>query len=102
MPADFKEFRLLNKLTQKDIAQYLGCTQGFISQIEKGLCAIPPSFITKILENNKWDAGLLLEEHSTASDTISIPREVFDQMTRMTETILSQQRTIERLSEHFK
>ncbi|MDR2003985.1 MAG: hypothetical protein LBQ74_13215 [Prevotella sp.] len=35
-------------------------------------------------------------------DNISIPREVFDQITRLTETILSQQKTIEKLADRQK
>lgn len=47
--ADFKTFRKLNKLTQQQTAEYFGCLQSFISQIETGRCAVPDSFISKIL-----------------------------------------------------
>lgn len=47
--ADFKTFRKLNKLTQQQAAEYFGCLQSFISQIETGRSAVPDSFISKIL-----------------------------------------------------
>jgi transcriptional regulator with XRE-family HTH domain len=33
---NIKEFRKLNNLTQTQIAEYFGCDQAFISQIENG------------------------------------------------------------------
>lgn len=59
---DFKAFRRANKITQVDAATYLGCTQGFISQIEQGLRPIPEEFIVKILANNEWDPSLLITD----------------------------------------
>lgn len=47
--ADFKTFRKLNKLTQQQAADYFGCLQSFISQIETGRSVVPESFISKIL-----------------------------------------------------
>lgn len=44
---DFKEFRKINKLTQEQASGYFGCTQGFISQIEKGVRPMPDEFIKK-------------------------------------------------------
>lgn len=50
--SDFKDFRANRKLTQKEAALMFGCTQSFISQMEKGLCPIPSEIISKILEND--------------------------------------------------
>lgn len=49
--ADFKTFRKLNKLTQQQAAEYFGCLQSFISQIETGRSIVPDSFISKILSD---------------------------------------------------
>lgn len=58
MSADFKRFRRANKLTQADIAAFLGCTQGFISQVEKGISTLSPEFISIILANPDWDTSM--------------------------------------------
>lgn len=58
MSADFKRFRRANKLTQADIAACLGCTQGFISQVEKGVSTLSPEFISIILANPDWDTSM--------------------------------------------
>ena len=58
MSADFKRFRRVNKLTQADIAAFLGCTQGFISQVEKGVSTLSPEFISTILANPDWDTSM--------------------------------------------
>lgn len=47
--ANFKDFRRINNLTQQQAADYFGCLQSFISQIETGRSAVPESFISKIL-----------------------------------------------------
>lgn len=59
---DFKAFRKRNNLTQEDAANYFGCTQGFISQIEKGVRPIPVDFISRAIGNNSWDASDLAGE----------------------------------------
>ena len=38
----------------------------------------------------------------TAGESVTIPREVFEQITKLTETVLSQQRTIETLANEIK
>lgn len=58
MSAVFKRFRRANKLTQADIAAFLGCTQGFISQVENGVSTLSPEFISIILANPDWDTSM--------------------------------------------
>ena len=54
-----KTFRKCNKISQVALAEYLNVTQGFISQIEKGICPIPDWVISKLLENtNRWDTSM--------------------------------------------
>lgn len=45
---DIKLFRITNKLTQTQVAEYLGVTQAYISQIERGLLELPDEYIDKI------------------------------------------------------
>ena len=62
MSADFKRFRRVNKLTQAEIAAFLGGTQGFISQVEKGVSTLSPEFISVILANPDWDTSMFTGE----------------------------------------
>lgn len=66
--ADFKQFRKVNGLTQENAAEYFSCTQGFISQIEKGIRPIPSEFISKAMANKSWDCAALTAE-SPAPET---------------------------------
>ena len=61
---DFKQFRKTNNLTQKEAAAYFGVSQAFISQIERGLRALPPVFIGKI----KADSIYSIPEHCPPID----------------------------------
>ena len=48
-------FRKVNSLTQDDIAEYLGVTKAFISQIENGRVDLPEDKLYRILKNaNGW------------------------------------------------
>jgi transcriptional regulator with XRE-family HTH domain len=49
---DFKIFREKNDFTQKEIADYFGVSQAFISQIEKKIRPVPDHFISKIKADN--------------------------------------------------
>lgn len=78
--ADFKTFRKLNKLTQVQAAEYFGCLQSFISQIETGRCAVPDAFISKILADGKYilptnmsktTEGLQVEENAQQLQKVS-------------------------------
>jgi len=51
---DLKKFRKENKLTQTELAEQLGVTQGFISQIELEISPLPDAIISKILENKDY------------------------------------------------
>lgn len=58
-----RNFRKANKLSQEEIAIYLGVNQGYISQVEnKG--AEPKDLMIKLINNDKgWDISEL-ESHS--------------------------------------
>src|ERR1035437_4943883 len=45
---DLKRFRLDNKMSQNAVANYFGCDQSFISQIERGIRPMPDGYMSKI------------------------------------------------------
>lgn len=52
---DLKALRKLNSLTQSELAEYLGVTKGFISQVEHGKVNLPPLQLERLMENErKW------------------------------------------------
>ena len=73
MSTDFKRFRRVNKLTQAEIAAFLGCTQGFISQVEKGISALSPEFISIILANPDWDTSMFADDNETLKSEKKAP-----------------------------
>lgn len=79
---DLKEFRKRNKLTQKQLAAYFACDQGFISQMETGASRIPEAYMSKIKSD-----GLYLIDQSMMID----PRELAKRRShvyRMKESVL--------------
>ena len=46
-------FRKANGITQDAVAEYLGVTKGFISQVENGRVALPEEKIAKLLQNDR-------------------------------------------------
>ena len=53
---DLKGFRKANGITQKELADYLGISNAFISQIEMGDRSLPKNQLSKILLNQMgWD-----------------------------------------------
>lgn len=51
---DLKGFRKANKISQVELADYLGVGQGFISQMENGDRPIPDQIANKIMSNPAW------------------------------------------------
>ena len=65
-----KKFRKCNKISQVSLAEYLGVTQGFISQMENGASAIPDSVLRTILVNAyNWDASMLRDSDQPENPT---------------------------------
>lgn len=102
---DIKQFRKDNKLSQVELAAILGCTQGFISSLERNRRPVPDEIITKLISSNKYNTKHLTQEiHEIpdkrkldVNDDVTMSREVFDVLKNLSETVLSQQRTIEHL-----
>ena len=95
---DIEEFLRKNNLTQTQLGDYLGIGQPQISGICHGK-PIAQKHIEKILENEEWDLSMVTEDSSKKKrDDVIMSREVFELLKQQTDTILSQQRTIETLS----
>lgn len=53
-----------NRLKQKDIADYLGVSPPFITQIIQGTRCLPEDKVALLLSNNKWDTSMLIPSQS--------------------------------------
>jgi len=55
-------FRRLNRLTQDELAAFLGVTRSFVSQVENGRVDLPFAMRQRLLENDRgWDVTPLVE-----------------------------------------
>ncbi len=60
---DLKAFRKANNLTQASVAKYLGVSEPFISQIEKGKNKLPNDKLEMLMQNNEgWNVIMLRED----------------------------------------
>lgn len=60
---DFQRFIEVNGLLKKDLAEYLGVSGAFITQICSGKRTLPESKLALIKANNKgWDVSMLNEQ----------------------------------------
>lgn len=89
---DIKEFRNANKMTQSAFADYLGVKQSFIANMESGRDKIPDKYIRKILDDPNIDSSMIQVVDS--EEDITIPRNVFEKISQLIETVSSQQNTI--------
>jgi len=63
---NLKAFRKANGLSQRELANFLGVTQGFISRIEQGLCPMPDDKAEMIMANKDWTLYIdKVENHGT-------------------------------------
>ncbi len=66
---EIREFRRVNRLTQDELAAYIGTGKAFISQVENGRSALPEGKFSIILNNTKgWDVSMLRKHKSATSD----------------------------------
>lgn len=98
-------------LSSKDFAARAGIDSGNYSSIENKKRPLGPRVMRDIccafninivwLKTGQGEKYVPVVPAPAASavESISMSREVFDQITRLTETVLSQQRTIEKLAE---
>lgn len=94
---DLQAFIKKNKLTQKGLAKILGVGQPFISQVIKGKSHMSSQKIEMLLTAGVYDTSMIVEvdELASPSDTVTMSRDVFNQIQQLIDTVNSQQRTIE-------
>lgn len=105
-----KNLRKCNKISQVALAEYLGVTQGFISQMEKELCPTPDWVISKLLENpNNWDTSMLSEsqeeipaEEQRKPDTLDRLFAIVEEQRKDIATLLSMMRDKDTLIEEMR
>lgn len=56
---DFQLFLERNLLKKKDVAEYLGVSSAFITQLTKGDRGIPNDKLAEIKQNKQWDTSML-------------------------------------------
>lgn len=98
------KFLKYKRIGQNRFADMVGVSSGFVNNIRT---SIQPKTLLKISEhfpdlNTGWlltGNGSMLNEEEVdpiiSNDVISMPREVFEQLSKLTESVLSQQRVIE-------
>lgn len=107
----FLQYLVYKGITENKATVECGLSNGLIGQAKRGKSDLGEKATEKIL--NKYQElskvwlltgeGKMLNTETKKStskdeeDTVTMSREVFDQITKLTETVLSQQRTIEEL-----
>ena len=100
---DLKQFRKKNKITQLELAEYLGVTNGFISFIENGRSVLSDDKLEKLRNNDRgWTVDELEENAKPLSETERLNEEterLNEMVNELMKTIKSQQETIRTQSE---
>ena len=64
-----KEFREHNGLMQKEVAEYLGVSRPFFSEMESGRASIPSKQVGKLIHNDRgWDVSMLTAETAAQAE----------------------------------
>ncbi|PZP47067.1 MAG: hypothetical protein DI598_11435 [Pseudopedobacter saltans] len=104
--SEIKEYRRRNNLTQSELAEIVKSTVRSVQSWEQDQRNIPQSAVSLMTIYEKENAPIPEVREDTSSsfgaNNVTMPREVFDQLSKLTETVLSQQRTIESLAEFQK
>lgn len=59
---NIKGFRLMNELSQKEVAEYLEVSIAFISAVERGTAKLPADKFVRLLENDRdWETSALVD-----------------------------------------
>lgn len=64
---DLKEFRQVNGLKQKDLAEVLGVSRSFISLIESGFSKLPDKYLQTLLTLKEFDTSMLMAKAPMAN-----------------------------------
>lgn len=96
---DIEKFLTKNKMMRQDLAEFLGKSPSYISSIIKGRSKMPQKHIQTIIDSGRFDVSMIsTKSKSKPSDQVAMDREIFDLLKNQSETILSQQRTIEMMA----
>lgn len=57
---DFELFIKKNAIKKKELAEFLGTSNAFITQLCKGIAPLPADKLKKIKENLTWDTSMLV------------------------------------------
>lgn len=60
---DFELFIKKNAIKKKELAEFLGTSNAFITQLCKGVAPLPADKLKKIKENLTWDTSMLVIDH---------------------------------------
>lgn len=93
-------------LNQAEIAEKTGIKVTYLSDLIGGRNPLSEIYSDKLnavfgvsKEYLKTGVGEMFDKPDVQENSVTMSREVFDQITRLTETVLSQQRTIEKLAD---
>lgn len=76
---ELKLFRKANNLKQEELAEELGVSRSFISQVEAGHSKMPKSLWDKILHNTcGWETQMLVEDETAMSENETSSSELLD------------------------
>ena len=65
---NMKGFRVMNELSQKDVAEYLEVSIAFISAVERGQAKLPAEKLVRLLENDRdWSTDSLIDQGDKGS-----------------------------------
>lgn len=68
---DFEVFIKKNDLKKSAIAQYIGVSNGFITQIINGSRRLPHDKLLKIIANRDWDTSMFGESNMLTEQSVS-------------------------------
>lgn len=90
----FQEFINKNSLKKKELAEYLGVSAAFISQIAQGQRDLPNDKLALIKANQNWDVTMFSDYGEMLKGDAATPG--------LLELVQSQQRTIEMQAETIR
>ncbi len=70
---DLEEFRRDNKISQAELAKYLGVSQAFISQVEQGKRPLPLEHISKIKADTEWIVKEKKSDANAENNAVTLP-----------------------------
>lgn len=97
---DLKGFRKANKISQVELADFLGVGQGFISQMENGTRPIPDYITEKILRNTRWRVDGMIAS-SLGGENVSEEEDLRNECDALRNKITQLEHTIVLLSQQL-